>query len=66
VSLVGLTLLVGTLLFAINHLDVVLADETTPRVVAKALLTYVVPLCVSNYGLLVGRRVRVGASAPGP
>lgn len=49
---------VGTLLFAINQLDLVLAGEGGPRLWLKAALTYVVPFLVSNYGLLVGARRR--------
>ncbi len=55
---IGIALFVGTILFAINQLDVVLSGGATPRVIAKIGLTYLVPFCVSNYGLLVGRRVR--------
>ena len=53
----AIALIVGTLLFAINQLDVVLAGGLTSRVAVKVGLTYLVPFCVSNYGLLVGRRV---------
>lgn len=49
---------VGTLLFGINQLDVVLRDGFGPRVWLKAVLTLVVPFCVSNYGLIVGTRIR--------
>ena len=54
---IGVALFIGTVLFTINQLDVVIAGGITPRVVAKISLTYLVPFCVSNYGLLVGRRV---------
>ena len=54
---IGVALFVGTILFTINQLDVVIAGGVTPRVVAKISLTYLVPFCVSNYGLLVGRRL---------
>jgi hypothetical protein len=52
----GIAGLVGTVLFAINHLDVVLEGRATTRTWVKTLLTYLVPFCVSNYGLLVGTR----------
>jgi hypothetical protein len=49
---------VGTVLFSINQLDVVLAGAATPRTWAKIALTFVVPWVVSNYGLLVASRDR--------
>lgn len=53
--------IVGTLLFTINQLDLVLAGEVGPRIWVKAGLTYFVPFLVSNYGLVVGtRRSRSG------
>lgn len=55
---IGVAMVVGTVLFAINQLDVVLSGGATARVVAKIALTYLVPFCVSNYGLLIGRHVR--------
>lgn len=45
---------VGTSLFVINQLDLVLSGEVGPRIWVKAALTYLVPLVVGNYGLLVG------------
>jgi hypothetical protein len=54
----GVAALVGTVLFAINQLDVVLAGAATARTWAKAGLTYLVPWLVSNYGLLVAARAR--------
>ena len=50
---VTIALLVGTVLFAINQLDVVLGGRATGVVWFKVLLTYLVPFCVSNYGILV-------------
>src|SRR5215472_15283418 len=55
---VVVALVVGTLLFAINQLDVVVSGLATGRVWLKAALTYVVPFLVANYGLLVGTRRR--------
>ena len=55
--------IVGTLLFAINQLDLVLSGHATPRLWLKAALTYVVPFFVSNYGILVGTR-RTAADDP--
>lgn len=45
--------IVGTILFCINQLDVVLAGNATTAVWAKASLTYVVPFVVSNVGILI-------------
>lgn len=44
--------IVGTVLFSINQLDVVLIEGWTLRVVIKAALTYLVPFCVANIGIL--------------
>ena len=48
---------VGTVLFAINHLDEVLTGRATAVVWIKSATTYLVPFVVSNLGLLVGSRV---------
>lgn len=52
----AIALVVGTVLFCINQLDVVLRGDATPGVWAKVGLTYVVPFCVANAGLLSGTR----------
>jgi hypothetical protein len=44
---------VGTVLFLINHLDEVLSGRATATVWLKVAGTYLVPFCVSNYGILV-------------
>lgn len=46
-------LVVGSLLFAINQLDVVLRGEADTLVWIKTALTYLVPFGVSNYGVLI-------------
>jgi S-formylglutathione hydrolase FrmB len=51
-------LIVGTVLFAINQLDVVLRGRATPVVWFKTGLTYVVPFLVSNVGILIGTHRR--------
>ena len=56
----AVALLVGTVLFAINQLDIVIAGRATPGTWLKIALSYLVPFCVANYGLLVGAR---GAAA---
>jgi len=46
-------LVVGTILFAINQLDVVLAGQATTGTWIKIGVTYLVPFCVANIGILV-------------
>lgn len=54
-----IALTVGTVLFCINQLDVVVRGDATTRVWVKSAVTYLVPFCVSNAGVLVAtRRVR--------
>src|SRR6266705_597083 len=53
---IATALIVGTTLFMINQLDVVMAGGWSFRVWCKVALTYVVPFVVSNYGLLVATR----------
>ena len=55
---VAVALVVGTVLFFINQLDVVLSHHVTTLTWLKVALTYVVPFCVSNYGVLVATRRR--------
>jgi hypothetical protein len=54
---VSIALVVGTVLFCINQLDVVLRGDATALVWTKAAITYLVPFCVSNAGVLVASRV---------
>ena len=49
---------VGTVLFAINHLDEVVNGKVTRVLWIKIAVTYLVPFTVSNLGLLVGSRVK--------
>lgn len=49
---IGVALVVGTVLFAINQLDVVLSGRATTGTWLKAATTYLVPFCVANYGVL--------------
>lgn len=56
VKTVRIALLIGTLLFAINQLDVFVRQDATAVTYLKVALTYVVPFCVSNYGLLIATR----------
>jgi hypothetical protein len=51
-----IAVVVGTVLTAINHADVVARGDATTATFAKAALNYLVPFVVSNLGLLVGTR----------
>jgi hypothetical protein len=51
-----IALAVGTVLFCINHLDVVLRGDATTSVWVKAAVTYLVPFCVANAGVLLATR----------
>jgi hypothetical protein len=53
---VAIALTVGTILFCINQLDVVLRGDATILVWVKGAITYVVPFAVSNAGVLVASR----------
>ena len=55
---VVIALIVGTVLFSINQLDVVLKGDATAGVWAKSLITYVVPFVVSNVGILMASHER--------
>lgn len=55
---IRIALLVGTILFVINQLDVVLRGEATLATWIKGAVTYLVPFIVSNIGVLVGSRRR--------
>ena len=50
-----IALVVGTVLTAINQLDVILRGDATTATAVKCGLNYVVPFIVSNLGLLTGR-----------
>lgn len=58
----GIAAIVGTVLFAINQLDVVLSGRADARVCLKIVVTYCVPFVVSNGGLLVGLRRKSASS----
>jgi hypothetical protein len=51
----SIALVVGLLLTAINQSDVILSGRATPFTWVKSALNFVVPLFVSNLGLLSGR-----------
>jgi hypothetical protein len=48
-----MALIAGTVLFFINQVDVVMSGRATALVWLKVGLTYLVPFCVSNYGIVV-------------
>jgi hypothetical protein len=52
----GVALTVGSVLFVINHIDVVIDGQADWRVWVKGLLTCFVPFCVSNWGILTASR----------
>lgn len=58
---IAVALAVGTILCAINQLDVLLADRATALTWLKIALTYLVPFLVSNYGVLTATRSRAAA-----
>lgn len=64
VRTIGAALLVGTALFCINQLDVVLGGGATASTWMKSALTYVVPFCVANYGVLTATHRRSGERHP--
>ncbi|HEX3272154.1 MAG TPA: nitrate/nitrite transporter NrtS [Ktedonobacterales bacterium] len=60
----GVAAVVGTILFLINQLDIVLAGHITALVVAKILLTYLVPFSVSTYSALQINQITGGQVGP--
>jgi hypothetical protein len=55
---------VGTVLFAINQLDVVITGRATAATWVKAAVTYLVPFTVSNLGILTAtRRAHAGSGS---
>ena len=53
---VATALLVGTVLFAINQLNVVIDGHADAGVWIKTGVTFLVPFAVSNVGMLIGTR----------
>jgi len=51
-----IAVVVGTVLFCINQLDVVLRGDATAAVWIKSVITYLVPFGVANAGVLVATR----------
>jgi hypothetical protein len=55
-SAVKVSLVVGTLLVVINQADALLSGSITRGMIAKILLTYFVPYCVSTYAAVQALR----------
>lgn len=53
---IRVALVVGTILFCINQLNVVVEHKADAVVWLKSALTYLVPFCVSSIGILVATR----------
>ena len=53
---VPVALVIGLVLTAINQGDVILAGDAGRGTLIKLCLNFVVPFCVSNLGLLAGKR----------
>lgn len=53
---VAAALIVGTILFAVNQLDVVMAGDASAAVWIKSAVTYLVPFTVTNYGIVVASK----------
>jgi hypothetical protein len=60
---VSIALIVGTVFFAMNQLSIIAAGNATAIVWVKAALTYLTPLCVSNFGILSATR-RIAGNVP--
>jgi hypothetical protein len=59
---VTIALVVGTVLAAINHADVILRGDASAG--TAIVLTYCVPFIVSNLGLLAGKRAEMWRQRP--
>jgi len=55
---------VGTILFVINQLDVVLSGKVTPVVLLRIALTYLVPFLVATYSALAVNALHTPKALP--
>ncbi len=55
---ITIALVIGSIFVAVNQLPLILSGHADGVVFAKALMTYLTPLCVSNYSILVATRNR--------
>ena len=62
---VGIGLGVGTVLFCVNQLGVVIRGDATALVWVKVAITYLVPFANSNVGILIASRRPGDRTAPG-
>ena len=62
---VGIGLGVGTVLFCVNQLGVVIRGDATALVWVKVAITYLVPFANSNFGVLIASRRPADRSDPG-
>lgn len=60
----SIALVVGTVLTAVNQLDLILQGEASSSVPFKIAANFVVPFVVSNLGLLSGRSRPESAGPP--
>lgn len=58
--------IVGTILTGINQGNLILAGEISTALIAKAILTYCVPYCVSTYAGVEAIRDRLRAPSDEP
>jgi hypothetical protein len=62
----SVALIVGTAFFTMNQLGVIVDGRATAVVWLKALLTYLTPMLVSNFGLLSATRGTAAHTTPPP
>jgi len=55
---ITIALVIGSIFVAVNQLPLILSGHADGVVFAKALMTYLTPMCVSNYSILVATRNR--------
>src|SRR3954471_2592244 len=62
----SVAVIVGTAFFSMNQLGVILDGHATALVWVKAVLTYLTPLLVSNFGVLSAPRRTAADTTPPP
>jgi hypothetical protein len=63
----SISIAVGTVFLLMNQLPAMLAGQVTVAVALKTALTYLVPFCTSNYGILAAsRRPSISQEVPQP
>ena len=55
---ITIALVIGSIFVAINQVPLFLSGHADGILLAKAVMTYLTPFCVSNYSILVATRVR--------